>query len=410
MAVDSPARIAVLGAGPIGLEAALYGRFLGYDVDLYERGRAVEHLQRWGHVQLFTPWRMNVSSLGIAALSAQDPDWRPAEDEALMTGRDLAARYFGPLAQSDLLIDGLHEQTEVLAVGRGGPLKGDLVGDESRGDGMFRILLRDASGKERTAEADVVFDTTGTYGQHNWLGQGGIPAVGEGAAAEWVDYGLPDILGCDRASYAGRRVLLIGSGHSAATNLVALEQLAAMEPGTHVTWITRGEAAVSEGPIRLMADDPLPQRDQLARQANTLATTAESCATHWPGTEVDAIELAEQGRGVSVRLLGQHAGTIEVDRIIANVGYRPDSSLYSELQVHECFATGRPMTQQGDGSQRMINPEPNFYVLGAKSYGRDSRFLLSDGRDQIRDVFSIVGDRADLDLYSSMAKRNAALK
>ena len=42
MAIDTPARIAVLGAGPIGLEAALYARFLGYDVDVYERGKVAD--------------------------------------------------------------------------------------------------------------------------------------------------------------------------------------------------------------------------------------------------------------------------------------------------------------------------------------------------------------------------------
>jgi len=36
MSLDSPT-IAILGAGPIGLESALYGRFLGYDVHVYER-------------------------------------------------------------------------------------------------------------------------------------------------------------------------------------------------------------------------------------------------------------------------------------------------------------------------------------------------------------------------------------
>lgn len=407
MAVDTPARIAVLGAGPIGLEAALYGRFLGYDVDIYERCRAAEHLQRWEHVQLFTPWRLNVSPLGIAALSAQDPDWRPAADDALLTGRALAERYFVPLAKSDLLMDGLHEQTEVLAVGRDGPLKGDRIGDESRGDGMFRILLCDSTGKERTAEADIVLDATGTFGQHNWLGKGGIPAIGERAAAESIDYGFPDILGDDRASYAGKQLLLIGAGYSAATNAVALAQLAATEPGTHVTWIARKEDTSGSGPMPLIADDPLPQRDRLAREANSLATTAGSPVIYWPGTEVDAIQPSDNGSGLKVRLLGQHAGEIEVDRILANVGYRPDHALYSELHVLVCQATDRPITQQAVESPPMILPEPNFYILGAKSFGRDSGFLLSDGRDQIRQVFAIIGDRADLDLYRSMANRSA---
>ena len=46
MMVDTPATIAVLGAGPIGLEAALYGRFLGYAVNVYERGRVGDNLRR----------------------------------------------------------------------------------------------------------------------------------------------------------------------------------------------------------------------------------------------------------------------------------------------------------------------------------------------------------------------------
>ena len=70
MAVESPARIAILGAGPIGLEAALYARFLGYEVDVYERGRVAEHLRRWGHVRLFAPFSAISSPLGIAAIAA----------------------------------------------------------------------------------------------------------------------------------------------------------------------------------------------------------------------------------------------------------------------------------------------------------------------------------------------------
>lgn len=37
MALDTPARIAIVRAGPTGLEAALYARFLGYDVEIYEQ-------------------------------------------------------------------------------------------------------------------------------------------------------------------------------------------------------------------------------------------------------------------------------------------------------------------------------------------------------------------------------------
>ncbi len=40
--VESPASIAVIGAGSVGIEAALYARFLGYNVDIYDTGRRPE--------------------------------------------------------------------------------------------------------------------------------------------------------------------------------------------------------------------------------------------------------------------------------------------------------------------------------------------------------------------------------
>jgi len=75
--------IAIIGAGPIGIEAALYARYLGYPVTVYERGDICDHVRRWAHVKLFSPFRMNHSSLGASALMAQDPDHQfPAADES----------------------------------------------------------------------------------------------------------------------------------------------------------------------------------------------------------------------------------------------------------------------------------------------------------------------------------------
>ncbi len=132
MCIDTPARIAILGAGPIGLEAALYARYLGYEVDIYQRGRVGEHHHRWGHVPMFTPFAANASPLGLKALATQDDDWKQPASDAYLTGREFAERYLLPLARSDLLVDCLHERTEVLAVGRGELLKSELSGEHRR--------------------------------------------------------------------------------------------------------------------------------------------------------------------------------------------------------------------------------------------------------------------------------------
>jgi len=175
---DSP-RIAVIGAGPIGLEAALYARSLNLPVTVFERGRVGEHLQRWGHVRLFSPFGMNSTPLGQAAIQEATPRHEfPGETECI-TGRKHVALYLEPLAKSPRLRDVVRTDNQVLGVGRRGFLKEDGAGESKRGQQPFRLLVREAKNRERVEEFDVVLDCTGTYAQHRWLGDGGIPAAGE---------------------------------------------------------------------------------------------------------------------------------------------------------------------------------------------------------------------------------------
>lgn len=415
MAVDTPAKIAILGAGPIGLEAALYARFLGYDVDIFERGRVAENVLRWGHVRMFSPFGMNRSPLGLAALQAQDASCQPPADSDVLTGREYAERYLLPISQTDLLADHLRLNTTVLSINHEDLLKGELVGDPDRADYDFRVLLLDAAGNETVTSADVVIDTTGVYGNPNWLGQGGAPAVGERALREQIEYGVPDVLGSNRDQYANRRTLVIGAGYSAATTAVALAKLMSEAPETKMTWIVR-RRAMEAGPVRVINDDRLAERAKLSQAANRIATDSAPGITFRTATSVTEIGRGADESAFVVRLVGEAEEEAEFDNIIANVGYRPNNSLYEELQVHECYASQGPMKlaaallgassgdcldQTSHGPQTLITPEPNFYILGAKSYGRDSNFLVSIGLEQIRELFTIIGDREDLDLYQN---------
>ena len=415
MAIDTPATIAVLGAGPIGLEAALYGRFLGYDVNVYERGVVAQHVLRWGHLRMFTPFAMNCSPLGLRALEAQNPQYKPPEPSAPLIGREWVRQYLLPLAQSDLLADHIQEQMTVVSVSRQDVLKTERRDDAE--SGPFRILLRDHSGEERSEQADIVIDTTGVFGQPNWLGPGGAPALGEIALRERIEYWLPDVEGAERDRYAGQRILVVGDGLSAATNVVALRGLALQAPDTRVTWATHRPGPATEvSPVRRSMNDPLPSRRELASGANRYAFELDEVVRHRPATIVEAVALDQERGPFVVRFSGAHAGEERFDRVIANVGYQPDASLYAELQVDCCEASGAPRgvgqqlrALQQDGyhplpacaPQALVTTEPNFYVLGAKSFGRDSRFVFVHGLDQIRALFSIIGGRDDLDLYQS---------
>ncbi|MEM9657840.1 MAG: hypothetical protein AAF961_05710 [Planctomycetota bacterium] len=60
------------------------------------------------------------------------------------------------------------------------------------------------------------------------------------------------------------------------------------------------------------------------------------------------------------------------------------------------------LDQPALGPQTLATTKPGYFILGAKSYGRRSDFLLSTGFLQIRDLFQTIGQRDDLDLYATM--------
>jgi hypothetical protein len=266
--------------------------------------------------------------------------------------------------------------------------------------------------RERIEEADVVLDCTGVYAQHRWLGDGGIPAVGELQAEPQIAYGLDDVLGDRKSLYANKTTLVVGAGYSAAHTVSSLAQIALEHQTTWGIWLARGPASA---PLKRIPNDPLKERDRLAVRANTLATRDDDNIEFHAGTVVETVEFLGQDRGFKVTARGPDKNrTWEVDRIVANVGYTPDTNLYRELQVHECYASLGPMklaaalsgTRDQDclkqfchGPETLRSPEPNFYILGAKSYGRNSNFLWRVGFDQVREAFTLITGDARLDLY-----------
>ena len=60
------------------------------------------------------------------------------------------------------------------------------------------------------------------------------------------------------------------------------------------------------------------------------------------------------------------------------------------------------LAQGSHGSASLRNPEPDFYCIGSKSYGRNSHFLLASGHEQVRDVFQLITGDESLDLYSAI--------
>lgn len=398
----SHSTVAILGGGPIGLETLLACREKSLNAALYERNTIGANVAQWQHVTLFSPFEINHSTRGSRRLKQEGYEVPAAE--ALLTGAEFLEHYMKPLAELPDIKNCIHQNTTVQQVGRERVLKGDLIGSETRKESRFRLLLS-AGNNSSIATADYVIDCTGTFNNHNWLGSGGIPCPGEREFGERISYRLPDVLGVDRNTYQNKSTLVIGSGYSAATNLVALADLAAEHPKSKVYWMVRHRR---EQPITPIAEDRLEQRVRLTERANQLAVE-DSPVTFIQGAVVNSISDSDLPQGelrVEFQSLPEATPTeLIVDNIIANVGFRPDRTLNEELQVHECYATHGPMklaatlmgetsadclTQASHGVATLKSPEPNFYILGSKSYGRSSKFLLKVGLEQVEEVVNSI--------------------
>ena len=387
-----------------------------------------DHVRRWGHIRMFTPFQMNSSPLGLAAITAQYPERPAVTPEALLTGQQWVDDYLQPLAETDLLRGKIHCQSEVLAISRIGALKTDAPGNPTRAEQPLRILFKDAKGEIQSSLAEIVIDTSGVFATPNWLGPGGAPACGETELREQICYQIPDLLDREQNAYRDKHTLVVGGGYSAATTVTALAELQNQFPQTRVTWVTRQPVrAGTQGPIQEIPNDPLVQRAQLTQAANKLACGQSNAIQHLAGRSIEAICYESQQEQFKVQFEpldsddSKDNQPLVVDRIISNVGYRPDNQLFQELHVHQCYATSGPMAlaaalmsdssqdclqQAGTGPETLRTPEPNFYLLGSKSYGRNPQFLFARGLEQIQQLFTIIGERNDLNLYDTF--RNMA--
>jgi hypothetical protein len=394
----SKPHVAILGSGPTGLEAALAAVDAGFPFIVYEAASEVAgNVRAWGHVRLFTPWDLDVSPRMRRHLAAAGTP-TPAGAEC-PTGRELADELLAKLAALPAVAPHVRLGTRVIAIGREGLLKHEEIATPERGRRPFRLLLGDASGREWTERAEVVIDATGTYQSPNSLGDGGIPAPGERALGAAIRRTIPD-LAREAADWAGKTILLAGAGHSAQTAARDLADLARQAPGTRVIWALRGGSSWGSPP-----GDPLPGRARLAATAAALASGASPAVETRRGVVVEELSQTN-GKVTAVLRNGAGREEVAVDRVLSLTGSVGDHGLYRQLQVHECYATCGPiklsaallgagagdcLAQTSHGLEALTNPEPGFFILGSKSYGRNSTFLMRVGWDQVGEVFGALG-------------------
>jgi hypothetical protein len=158
------------------------------------------------------------------------------------------------------------------------------------------------------------------------------------------------------------------------------------------------------------AADQLPARGALGSDLQRLVGSGRLQLTL--GFHAERIE--ERGGGLSVAGRGP-AGSLSlpsVDRIIVATGQRPDLSMTRELRLDldpwlESPRALGPMidpnlhscgTVPPHGHKELAHPEPGYFAVGIKSYGRAPTFLMATGYEQVRSVTSLLaGDHAAAD-------------
>jgi len=396
MSKDYP--VAIIGGGPVGLSAIAHLLERGETPILFEAGETVgASVLDWGHVRMFSPWEYTVDSASVRLLESYGWEMPPLSD--LPTGADLYHKYMRPFADLPEVSATIQTGAKVVAISR---RHVDKMKDSGRDTAPFILHVEYSNGDEQLIEASAVIDASGTWHNPNPIGANGLPAIGEKRYVDRIAYGIPDIKGDAKLRYANKRVMVVGSGHSAINALLDLTTLHDDYPETKVLWVMRGInlKKVYGG----QEDDALEARGQLGTRIQQAVDNGmvEIVAPF----RLQSLNLENDTLCVSGEMDGT-IRTVAVHEIIASTGARPDVEMLRELRLDldpavESTRTLAPLidpnihscgTVRPHGEAELRQPEKDFYIVGMKSYGRAPTFLLATGYEQVRSVVAgLVGD------------------
>lgn len=424
--VESPATIAVIGAGPVGLEASLYARFLGYNVDIFDSGRPAKNASRWHSRLLNVPVSDCTTPLGHAALHSQDPEYSAPDANRFFTGQEFADEYLIPLAKSDLLVDTVHINSQVIEVSRLHTSLDDQADLQDRCNDEFRLLIKSRDRGTYTRRADIVFDCRGAMSGICGWGPAGSQTIATDGLLEEVHRWLPLDPRFELRSVQGKQTILFGQS-----------DLAVRFAEEWSEWLENATSPEIAESLRRLAPLPSPLSPSILNTAEqkldlkliwlipsiSLATDtivtqlAEKLAAKYsnpklfsflPIRGIERIGRHESGRWVLELLLADDS-TVELqgDVFAPFPKARPTPFIGPELLSQDFAFRAEPLTLPADHHQseisnwpgwRVATHEPHYYRLGSLDQPHDPKGL-SQAYQQIRELFALLGTRANLDLY-----------
>ncbi|WP_062263703.1 NAD(P)-binding domain-containing protein [Endozoicomonas arenosclerae] len=392
-------QVVVIGAGPVGMAAAAHLLEKGQKPLVLEKGASAGNaMQFWGHVQVFTPWKYVVDKAVVALL--EKSGWTLPEQERLPTAQEIVDEYLIPAASTPELKSVITFGAEVLAVSKDSHSKHTST---DRDKALFTVHYRNAEGEAHIIQADAVIDASGTWSNPNPMGLDGLPVPGEVENQDAVAYGIPDVLNRERASYEGKRTLVLGAGHSAINVALDLMKLQKSSSKTRITWGLRKnniEKLLGGG-----INDELPARGELGLAAKKAIDSGSLELI----TQIRIKRIVQSNTGLTVQYENDGVESFtEVDRIVVTTGFRPDLNMLRELRLDidhivEAPSALAPLidpnlhscgTVKPHGVDELSHHDKNFFIVGMKAYGRAPTFLMLTGYEQVRSIAAeLAGDK-----------------
>ena len=384
--IDTPATIAIIGGGPAAIEAALYGRFLGYTVSIFERGKVGSNLKAWSDFCIAEKWSDVTSTLGLAALEAQHgPQGLPTGDGAITYGQYLE-EYLIPVAKTDLIYNSLQINSSVLSVSRTCCHPMSELSTQDRSEYEYRVLVDSRKRGQYSQVFDLVIDCSGKSSKLGMSSGGGL-AANEASLSASMLHGV--IEEAERESLAGKDVLLFGDGADAMINAFRFAKQTESRGDGVLYWLT-------------------PKWSQkIQRQAGPMQRLPKDILQFYESAkndEVDGVVLFETYGVESLVQLGHAEGTAPEAKVPAyKARFQQGAEETLEIEVSAVINCADQIFSSGHyvgldvriDEASPLTSEPHIYCLAGASIGEQQ---LS----KVRAAFAFIGGRKDLDLYESV--------
>ena len=363
----------VIGAGPVGLAAAVHITERGVAPLVLEAGASAgSNIQSWGHVQLFTPWALNLDELSARRLALSGWDYPDLMD--IPTGHEFCRDYLLPLSQLPGLKENIRYGAKVVRV--------------SHQESFFHVHTSDGG----LVRARALLDCSGTYDNKRSLPLfSAHEASGSRIFTSIPDFADPGTID----TLLGGIVAVVGGGHSALSSVYGLLLLREAKPDVKVLWLlnTNTKETVVEKEKTYFKDVPF---GYVVDALHAL----DHAVQHDLVDVITEFELTEVVRDQSgVKLTSANGQKVHASSAIINIGFHPDYGIYENIDepmnpltcVDGIYEHIKPsentcLTVREQKLPQLLQETKGHFVLGQKSYGTASTFLLKTGYGQINVV------------------------